>query len=74
MGVDFGSVVEVKMETGDVVKRKIEKGYESIDLNVYFVSPVVRIDGVWYEVSNDSNRRGRREIVKKFEGDRVGDA
>lgn len=73
MGMSFGDTVKVKTESGTVIKRRLEKGLESIDDNVYFVTPVVRIEGEWYEVSNESNRKGHREIVKKFEGDRVGD-
>lgn len=74
MSVDIGETIKVKTPQGEVVKRRVEKGLESIDDNIYFVTPVVRIEGVWYEVSNKEGRRGYREIVKKFDGDRVGDA
>jgi len=47
------------------------KGYEDVDGNVYFVSPVVRVDGRTYEITPRKNRRGYHEIVKPFVGDRV---
>lgn len=72
MGVDYGSVVNVMTPEGAKIQRKVEKGFETIDRNVHFVTPVVRIDGVWYEISNKETRRGYREVVKKFDGDRVG--
>lgn len=74
MSRDFGNVVKVKTESGDIVKRRLEKGFENIDDNLYFVLPVVRVEGQWYEISSRNNRKGHREIVKKFKGDRVGGA
>ena len=67
----YGKVVKVLVDEQTMRRRKVMKGYEDIDGNVYFVSPVVRIDGVTYEISPKPNRRGYYEKIKKFRGSRV---
>ena len=67
----YGKVVNVLVDDQTTRRRKVMKGYEDVDGNVYFVSPVVRVDGRTYEITPRKNRRGYHEIVKPFVGDRV---
>jgi hypothetical protein len=67
----YGKVVKVLVDDQTTRKRKVMKGFEDVDGNVYFVSPVVRVDGRTYEISPKPNRRGYHVIVKPFRGSRV---
>jgi len=67
----YGKVVKVLVDEQTTRRRKVMKGYEDVDGNVYFVSPVVRVDGRTYEITPKENRRGYHEIVKLFVGDKV---
>ena len=67
----YGKVVTVLVDEQTTRRRKVMKGYEDVDGNVYFVSPVVRVDGRTYEITPKPNRRGHHLIVKPFAGERV---
>lgn len=67
----YGKTVKVLVDDDTVRRRKVLKGYEDINRNVHFVTPVVRIDGVTYEITPNPNKRGYHEPVKKFAGERV---